>query len=108
MNRKPILLTLAFALITILSQAQNAILKGQVTTSDNQPLEFVNVGIKGLSKGSTTDLSEVTRGFLARAGLDDLLHNSFEGNSTGKSTMISAFISDVINIRSNLSVMIFG
>ncbi|WP_332913752.1 TonB-dependent receptor [Algoriphagus boritolerans] len=55
MNRKPILLTLAFALITILSHAQNAILKGQVTTADNQPLEFVNVGIKGQSKGATTD-----------------------------------------------------
>lgn len=35
--------------------AQTGTIKGQVKTSDGQPLEFVNVGIKGLSKGSTTD-----------------------------------------------------
>lgn len=55
MNRKPLLFTLAFTLVTFITCAQNAILKGRVTTSDNQPLEFVNVGITGLSKGSTTD-----------------------------------------------------
>lgn len=44
-------------------------------------------------------------GVLTRAGVDDLLRNSFEGNSTGKSTVISAYISDVINLRSNLSVL---
>lgn len=55
MNRKSILLTFVFSLVTAITLAQNAILKGQVTTSDNQPLEFVNVGISGLSKGSTTD-----------------------------------------------------
>ena len=55
MNCKPILLTFAFALISILTFAQQATLKGRVITSDNQPLEFVNVGIQGISKGSTTD-----------------------------------------------------
>lgn len=35
--------------------AQTAVLKGKVITSDNQPLEFVNVVIGGLSKGSITD-----------------------------------------------------
>ena len=55
MNIKFLLLTLAFGILHSLSFAQTSTLKGQVTTSDNQPLEFVNVGIKGLSKGSTTD-----------------------------------------------------
>jgi iron complex outermembrane receptor protein len=55
MNCKPIFLTFAFGLFSVLTLAQNAILKGQVVTSDNQPLEFVNVGIQGISKGSTTD-----------------------------------------------------
>ncbi len=35
--------------------AQSGSIKGQVTTSDNQPMEFVNVGIKGMAKGNTTD-----------------------------------------------------
>lgn len=35
--------------------AQSGSIKGQVTTSDNQPMEFVNVGVKGIAKGNTTD-----------------------------------------------------
>lgn len=35
--------------------AQNGSIKGQVTTADKQPMEFVNVGVKGLAKGNTTD-----------------------------------------------------
>ncbi len=55
MNRKSLLLILAFTAISFWTYAQTGILKGQVTTSDNQSLEFVNIGIQGLSKGSTTD-----------------------------------------------------
>lgn len=55
MNIRIIPLTLLFGLFSTIAFGQNASLKGQVTTSDNQPLEFVNVGIKGQSKGSTTD-----------------------------------------------------
>lgn len=55
MNRKSLLLILVFTAISSWTFAQSAILKGQVSTSDNQALEFVNVGIQGLSKGSTTD-----------------------------------------------------
>lgn len=35
--------------------AQDARIKGTVTSADELPLEFVNVGIQGLSKGATTD-----------------------------------------------------
>lgn len=55
MNCKSVLLSFALGLAATFSFAQNAILKGQVTTSDNQPLEFVSVGITGISKGSTTN-----------------------------------------------------
>ena len=55
MNRRFILLLNLFFLIGYHVLAQNAVIKGTVLTSDKQPLEFVNVGIKGLAKGSTTD-----------------------------------------------------
>ena len=55
MNIRFISFALLFGLLSAFAFGQNASLKGQVTTSDNQPLEFVNVGIKGQSKGSTTD-----------------------------------------------------
>lgn len=35
--------------------AQDASIKGTVISSDELPLEFVNVGIQSLSKGATTD-----------------------------------------------------
>ncbi|RIW13423.1 TonB-dependent receptor [Algoriphagus lacus] len=59
---------------------------------------WVANGSVKLSEGSDT-------GVLTQAGVDDLLKNSFEGNSTGKSTVLSAYVSDIINLRSNLSVM---
>lgn len=55
MNHKQLIFALAFFLVSVLAFAQNGIIQGHVTTSDNQSLEFVNVGLKGLSKGSTTD-----------------------------------------------------
>jgi iron complex outermembrane receptor protein len=59
---------------------------------------WVANGAVKLSDGSDT-------GILTQAGVDELLRDSFEGNSTGKSTVLSTYISDVINLRSNLSVM---
>ncbi|MBS4040943.1 MAG: TonB-dependent receptor [Flavobacteriales bacterium] len=55
MNHKQLIFALAFFLVSTLAFAQNGIIQGQVTTADNQALEFVNVGLKGLPKGSTTD-----------------------------------------------------
>ncbi|OOG73098.1 TonB-dependent receptor [Algoriphagus sp. A40] len=55
MNLKLLLLSGIFFLNILVVTGQNALIKGRVTTSDDQPLEFVNVGIKGISKGSTTD-----------------------------------------------------
>ncbi len=55
MNRISILLLNLFFLCIGNVFAQSASIKGTVTTSDKQPMEFVNVGIKGLAKGNTTD-----------------------------------------------------
>ena len=44
-------------------------------------------------------------GILTRAGVDNILADSFEGNSEAESKVISAYISDVINITPALSVM---
>lgn len=35
--------------------AQSGIISGTIKTSDNQPAEYVNVGLKGTTKGATTD-----------------------------------------------------
>ncbi|MDR7130306.1 iron complex outermembrane receptor protein [Algoriphagus sp. 4150] len=55
MNRRFILLLNLYFLSILGAFAQSGSIKGQVTTSDNQPMEFVNVGIKGIAKGNTTD-----------------------------------------------------
>lgn len=55
MNRNLFLYLTCFFIPISTAIAQNASLKGKVTTSDNKPLEFVNVGIKGASKGNSTD-----------------------------------------------------
>ncbi|GAA0878847.1 TonB-dependent receptor [Algoriphagus jejuensis] len=55
MNSKLILYCNFFFLALGTAYAQNAGLKGQVTTSDKKPIEFVNVGLKGVSKGNSTD-----------------------------------------------------
>ncbi|WPR75569.1 TonB-dependent receptor [Algoriphagus sp. NG3] len=55
MNRRFLLLTSLFFLCVSSAFAQSASIKGYVTTSDDQPMEFVNVGIKGLTKGNATD-----------------------------------------------------
>ncbi|UZD24414.1 TonB-dependent receptor [Algoriphagus halophytocola] len=55
MNRRFLLLTSLFFLCVFGAFAQSASIKGFVTTSDDRPMEFVNVGIKGLAKGQATD-----------------------------------------------------
>ena len=55
MNLKLVLASGIFFLNIISGSGQNALIKGNVTTADNQPIEFVNVGIQGISKGSTTN-----------------------------------------------------
>jgi len=55
MNRKFILFLNLFFLSILGAFAQSGSIKGQVTTSDNQPMEFVNVGVKGMAKGNSTD-----------------------------------------------------
>lgn len=66
----------------ILNSSSGWVLNGQVTLSD----------------GNDT-------GDLTRAGVDDLLIGSFEGNSTATSETMSAYISDVINFSPSLSAM---
>ncbi len=54
MNLKTTLgLSLLFATATLL--AQNASLSGSIKTAEGAPAEFVNVGLKGISKGATAD-----------------------------------------------------
>lgn len=55
MNRRFILFVNLFFLSILSAFAQSGNIKGQVTTSDNQPMEFVNVGVKGMAKGTPTD-----------------------------------------------------
>lgn len=55
-------------------------------------------GLVTLSDGEDT-------GILTRAGVDNILADSFEGNSEAESNVISAYISDVINITPALSIM---
>ncbi|MFC4874223.1 TonB-dependent siderophore receptor [Negadavirga shengliensis] len=44
-------------------------------------------------------------GALTQAGVDRLLAESFEGNSNGQNEVMSAYLSDVINLSSSLAVM---
>ncbi|MBR9774146.1 MAG: TonB-dependent receptor [Cytophagales bacterium] len=59
---------------------------------------WVGNGVVTLSDGDDT-------GVLTQAGVDDLLKNSFEGNSTGNTRIMSAYISDVAELHPTLSVM---
>ncbi|NBW35519.1 MAG: TonB-dependent receptor [Cytophagia bacterium] len=49
------ILFIAFSLFSVGVMAQNGSIKGKVTTSDDQPAQFVNVYIKSTNKGSVTD-----------------------------------------------------
>ena len=58
---------------------------------------FTN-GVVSLADGNDT-------GDLTQAGVDNILANSFEGNTTAETEVISAYASDVLNITDKLSVM---
>ncbi|WP_026951401.1 TonB-dependent receptor [Algoriphagus mannitolivorans] len=59
---------------------------------------WVANGIVSLQEGSDS-------GILTRAGVDDLLKDSFEGNSTASNEVISAYVSNVMEVLPRLSVM---
>ena len=60
---------------------------------------WVGNGIVSLIDGSDT-------GDLTQAGVDNLLVDSFDGNSTAEVEVISAYASDVLNVTDKLSAMI--
>ncbi|HSF90166.1 MAG TPA: TonB-dependent receptor [Saprospiraceae bacterium] len=64
----------------------------------NSSTGWVGNGLVTMSDGEDT-------GALTQSGVDNLLIDSFEGNSNGESTVISAYVSDVINITPSLSAM---
>ncbi|MEJ1241956.1 TonB-dependent receptor [Chryseolinea sp. T2] len=47
--------TLFFVMLSTVCFAQISGIKGTIRTSDGQPAEFVNTGLKGTSRGTTTD-----------------------------------------------------
>lgn len=47
--------TIAFLLCSIICFAQNATIKGKISTSDGKPAEFVNVQLNGTHKGTSTN-----------------------------------------------------
>lgn len=49
------ILFIAISLFSVTAIAQTGSLKGKITTSDGKPAEFVNVSVKGSSKGSVTN-----------------------------------------------------
>ncbi|WP_040417151.1 TonB-dependent receptor [Cyclobacterium qasimii] len=63
-------------------------------------------GSTGWVGNGTVTLSDgVDTGVLTQAGVDDLLKNSFEGNTTGNTRVMSAYVSDVAEVLPELSVM---
>jgi iron complex outermembrane receptor protein len=55
MNRYYAILIALFIARTGIAQTTKNLVRGQITTSDGQPAAFVNVVLKGTSRGSTTD-----------------------------------------------------
>lgn len=55
--------------------------------------------------GTVSLVNQTDTGDLTQAGVDKLLVGSFEGNSTAETQIISAYVSDVLNITDKLSVM---
>ena len=50
-----LLISFVFVLISTFAKAQNATLKGRVMTTDGKAAEFVNIILKGTSKGAVAD-----------------------------------------------------
>ena len=58
MNKiKLISLTAAMLLINLIAFAQNATIKGKVTTANGNPASFITIGLKGKGQGTTSDES---------------------------------------------------
>lgn len=64
----------------------------------NSSTGWVANGVVTLSNAEDT-------GILTQAGVDELVSNTFEGNSTAKSEAFSLYVSDVISLSQRLSVM---
>ncbi len=67
--------------------------------------DILNSSTGWLGNGVVTISDGKDTGVLTQAGVDDILKNSFEGNSTGSTRVMSAYVSDVIELTSQLSVM---
>lgn len=66
---------------------------------------ILNSSTGWVENGNVTLSDGVDTGALTQAGVDALLVNSFEGNSDGESKVMSAYVSDVVNITPFLSAM---
>ena len=58
-----------------------------------------------LANGTVTLSTGADTGVLSSAGVDNLLASSYAGNDNSESEVISAYVSDVLNITEKLSVM---
>jgi len=54
---KKIALTLFFSILLFFVQAQTGTITGTLKTSDNEPAEFLNIGLKGTNKGALSNSS---------------------------------------------------
>ena len=67
----------------------------------------INNGSSGYVADGTVSLADGSdTGDLTKAGVDNLLVNSFEGNSSATNKIMSAFVSDILNITDKLSAMV--
>ena len=84
-----------------LGKMRNRIIAGlDFYSSDilNSSSGYVGNGEVTLSNGADT-------GVLSQAGVDQLLSDSFEGNSNAQSKVLSAYVSDVVNLSPTISAM---
>ncbi|WP_445454726.1 TonB-dependent siderophore receptor [Flavobacterium sp. 25HG05S-40] len=58
-----------------------------------------------LANGTVTLSTGIDTGVLSSAGVDNLLAGSYPGNTESENEVISAYVSDVLNITDKLSVM---
>lgn len=65
-----------------------------------------NASSNWVSNGSLTILDGHDTGYLSQNGVDSLLSTSFEGVSQVQNEVMSAYVSDVINITSKLSALL--
>jgi iron complex outermembrane receptor protein len=66
---------------------------------------ILNGGTGWIGNGTISLVNQTDTGDLTQAGVDNILAGSFEGNSTAITEVISAYVSDVLNITDKFSVM---